>query len=747
MNNPNYESMKCINFTSATGTGKTKMMSKLINKLPDYYFIITTLSKGQLNSQVQDELQKDCIYDNFTVYGNADYKSNSVLRAKDIIDKMPSDKKCIWLRDEGHIKTNRFEELLSNICYKTINFSATNAYDDIKCNFTSTMMLRTVNQATGTPEDAIEKLLEVKNVHKDIKGYNPCAIFRCVIGDDELYDNIVSLCKKYDLKYIDITEDSYVMSELCEDDNEYDVIINKFKIVEGIDIRRAHVLFMDNQPGNNATTIQAIGRCRRNALLYRNDIDIMSPDNAELLKATRECYVYYNVENMKIDSDEYNELYYAFCNHISCEALKCNTTVYVENGQLSNGLHIIELDGYTGSFDIMMDERTGFNVVSPLTRFYDMAEEPIGIGSNIYMSNGTVKDEDTGKYTVVYGKIRVTDLKRYIQKYPLVCNSDDGNTYIDLCNLRHLCRPLSDYEKYAIKHGFIETQYKISVDIVNRHVENVDFKMENDRESAIIGVDLMQQFKSNDGINWIESKSVTSKIGHYNKLNVFISNRYVNELNVAKNQYFSGKNDFKLDKRCNSMIGFCVEYYSKYLLYGESYLEDYFERYVYNVDYEYDGPIKNYFEWRQNLKIIRACMNKYRIEMGECFGINAMKFCKNMTINLLAKRKYKYFVDLIVELGERTATFVRNALYPDCVPQNNVNPNLSIRHICGLADYITHDTILDVKVLNHIDEKCVRQVLAYHYLSTKRSDLDIKRVIVYDATSDRAVTINIENKD
>ena len=82
-------------------------------------------------------------------------------------------------------------------------------------------------------------------------------------------------------------------------------------------------------------------------------------------------------------------------------------------------------------------------------------------------------------------------------------------------------------------------------------------------------------------------------------------------------------------------------------------------------------------------------------------------------------------------------------LYLDGEPKNDVDPNLSIEHIVGLADYITTDTILDVKVRNNIDEKCIRQVLAYHYLSTKRSDLHIKRVIVYDAVSDRAAVVDI----
>ena len=82
-------------------------------------------------------------------------------------------------------------------------------------------------------------------------------------------------------------------------------------------------------------------------------------------------------------------------------------------------------------------------------------------------------------------------------------------------------------------------------------------------------------------------------------------------------------------------------------------------------------------------------------------------------------------------------------LYSERKAINNVDPNLSIQHINGLADYITEDTILDVKVRNNIDERCIRQVLAYHYLSTKRSDLHINRLIIYDATSDRAVTIMI----
>ena len=160
------------------------------------------------------------------------------------------------------------------------------------------------------------------------------------------------------------------MADLCKDDNDVDVIFNKFKIVEGIDIRRAHVLYMDNEPSNPSTTIQVIGRCRRNALLYRNDVNIFLPKNKTLLSNTRNCWVYYNVKSMNIDTDENGELISAFCDHISCQELKVDSTIDVEDGQLPNGLNIIELKGQTGTYKVETDKETGFNVLNPKGKFY-----------------------------------------------------------------------------------------------------------------------------------------------------------------------------------------------------------------------------------------------------------------------------------------------------------------------------------------------------------------------------------------
>ncbi len=1001
INSPDYAMMKSIDFTSATGTGKTKMMSKLINRFPDYYFIVTTLSKGQLHLQIRDSLQKDCNQDNFYVYGSADYKINSKLEAEDIIGRIPSGAKCIWLRDEGHIKTNRFDELLIDVCYKVVNFSATNTHDDIRCDFTQTMMLRTVNQTNGTPEDAIKKLLEIKDIHTSVSGYNPCAIFRCVGGDDELYNMIVQLCDKYHLKYIDITEDSFLMSELCEDDNEYDVIINKFKIVEGIDIRRAHVLYMDNQPANNATTIQVIGRCRRNALLYRNDIDILAPENKSLLEATRECYVYYNVKSMKIDSDTNGELYYAFCNEVSCESLKVGSKIHVDDGQLPNGLTVIELKGYTGDYVIKSDKTTGFNVVSPLTKFYNTVEKhcneylyahiwenpqpfdnyfkirtqdvllyPPHVDDDYYNYNnmGICKaansvpvyhieknqvfydyhldipvdkkillafDKTMLKYDVPYIKRKLSSaqiekrLEHFIKhnkvvfdkktclRYLATCKrktekpfsdfyqdvlrigaytieSVDDSTYKRITAKSLMCEDALSYLKYRCLKSYdfhysiyskvesvlnllialniddsdcesiitiisfvfddmnyrydsglngeissfsdiatyasnhylfepliIKVKYDLPVTVELAHiqryfheldsllmrfhfvikesdVENIavlirneieatyeklkqhiverveidcsdlfkkatraeydDIKNHvyqittritaddldksikyrhdriiNDRESAIIGVDMMKPVKADNSLIWIESSSVSSKIDNYNKLNSFLSKRYEAELSDGKNQCFNGKNDFKLDKKCNSVLGYCVEYYSKYIVYGESYLHNYIKAALKEAKTDVVTP----------QLIVRACMLKYRAMMVRSFGSGVSKILQTMSITTLIQEKYQYFVKLVVALGTQTAKYVLAELYPNGNAIDNIDPDLSIRHIKGLADYITEDTILDVKVRNNIDDKCIRQVLAYHYLSTKRSDLHIKRVIVYDAVSDKAVVINI----
>ena len=185
LHDPKYNYMKKIGFCSPTGTGKTKMIAKLINKLPNYYFIVTSLSRGGLYNQIAENLRKDCIYDNYIVYGVDSLKTNTNLTKEHILNiidtKKAEGKTCIWIKDEGHRETNNWEFLV-DVCFKTILFSATLANPDIRCNFTHTMMLRQVEQINGTPEDALLKLIEIKEQHKNVPNYNPCAIFRCVVN-------------------------------------------------------------------------------------------------------------------------------------------------------------------------------------------------------------------------------------------------------------------------------------------------------------------------------------------------------------------------------------------------------------------------------------------------------------------------------------------------------------------------------------------------------------------------------------
>ena len=202
------------------------------------------------------------------------------------------------------------------------------------------------------------------------------------------------------------------------------------------------------------------------------------------------------------------------------------------------------------------------------------------------------------------------------------------------------------------------------------------------------------------------------------------------------------------------MLGYCVEYYSKYKIYGKDYLGGYINTALCEgqsqsatsksqiAKYNIAGKVQSLTETSDEI-IIRACLLKYKNEIALYYGDQASTKIITASVFTLLQANYEDFVRLVIALGTKTAQFVKETLYSDKDAQNNVLPGLQAKHIVGLADYITEDTILDIKVTNTIDETYIKQVLAYHYLSTMRSDLHINRVIVYDATSGRYVTVNI----
>lgn len=825
LSDANRSCFKEQNFTSDTGTGKTRMIAMLVNKMPQKFFVITTLSRGQLVKQVRENLSKLINGNNYVIYGLCDFTANTKLQAEEILSNLPKDKEIIWVRDEGHIRTNRWQEIINNRCEKIVNFSATNKEEGIRCNFAHTMMLRTVNQQEGTPAEALDKLVEIKQIHKNVKNYNPCAIMRSL--DDKTTLDIIKECENRNLKYINITEENFDMSELCEDNNEYDVIINKFKIVEGVDLRRAHVIYMTNEPSNIGTTIQIIGRARRNALLYRDDIDILAPENEELLDATRQCFVFYNIKNMKIDVDMDGNLCMAFCNIISCEKLKVGSIIKVKNGVMDNGLKIIELENQTGTFIVSKDDVTGFNVVLPESEFYEKKEVEVKTLLYGYTKEEIYTNFKQDEYfcipTIQEVKVRIDslpifdyELKTYEKKEkycvdilysPKEYNIDaiwqdkyHANPYIyyfekpikkkhsfttlearkkfisnlpvpkkinyiinkkwmvkweAAINLRSFSIPSHkafceqgseklNFSRISDKNDFITVEccfYKrMSVEEINDYFNLHCFcsykKIINDKEIAIIGADSMKPINSTTGIQWIEDRAVTSKIIEHSKFNIFIQNKYAKQLQDIMPKLYNGKNQFGFDKKCNSCLGYCAEYYGKYLIYGDAFLGNYIEK----VKAEYRIGVGN-----PNVAIVRACMLMYRDQMKLIYGEGVGRLIPTMSIDSLKGKEHKTFIDTVIKLGKNIAEFVKKEFnILDCLNvDKQYDPNLSVNHIGALADFIDKDKIIDVKCTSSITLNNIKQVLAYHYLSTKRSDLEIKEVIVYDAVNDECVKVKL----
>ncbi|MCL2375184.1 MAG: hypothetical protein FWC82_01475, partial [Firmicutes bacterium] len=162
--------------------------------------------------------------------------------------------------------------------------------------------------------------------------------------------------------------------------------------------------------------------------------------------------------------------------------------------------------------------------------------------------------------------------------------------------------------------------------------------------------------------------------------------------------------------------------------------------------------IDKYQKFLQELNdniILRACMLSYRDNMIEAFGQGVAKVIKSISIEKLIESSHQTFVKTVRELADKSYGFIKSEIgleKPLGKKDQIHNPNLSVRHISALCDFVTKDKIIDLKVTNYIDERYIKQVLAYHYLSTKRNDLDIKQVIVYDATSGKHIRIDIQRK-
>lgn len=692
-----HKEEEVISFTSPTGTGKTRMMDKLINSAfgQRHFFIITSLSRGGLYKQIAESLDNHCLHKNYKIYGSSDITAATIFRPEDAwgeISEASKNKPLIWIRDEGHTQTNSWSKLLKNKVEHIINFSATNSVSHIECDFSETCMLRTP-QLIKSPQvaDALDKLLEVKKQHAAISHYNPCAIFRC-INNPTLHEEIVEESAKRGLSVIDLNEndDENQIANICQDDNPYDVIINKMKIVEGVDLRRAHVAYLGNVPENPSTIIQFIGRCRRNALLWRNDIDILDEKNRDLLKATRDCYIYFNVDNQeqnKVVDDLEDRLRTAFRSVRSVVEFKVGTKLSVIDGKTENGVLIYQLQGCTGDFIVEQDE-DGYKIVNPLSDYYHRTIKQRG---GFIPSSG---------YRVVESTMFGEQVIGYYD--------DTTNQII----------PLSQYAPYSV--------------------------IINDYESARLGGEFFKYYS--DSKTWCEVRTVTDLINKTSGLACkFIETKYAQEFNQAveqieKEKLSSGHNHFPFNSLCNTCLGWMVEFYTKYLLFGQDYLSAEICQAQSDAPpslrHSTDAPI-----------IFYACFIKYRNMMKKAFGNNVVRFIKGPSIEDYIKDSYTLFITTVIDLATKTKRYLDSLSLTFKHKDKLFDENLTIQHLSGKADFVSEDTIIDLKATNNITSKYVRQVLFYHYLSTKRSDLNIKRVIIYDCVSGRSLEIKIDNKN
>ena len=359
--------------------------------------------------------------------------------------------------------------------------------------------------------------------------------------------------------------------------------------------------------------------------------------------------------------------------------------------------------------------------------------------------------------SIIYKRIHAKDLYN-------IGTNDNTLCYININDIKddenyndyfHIISEEEYNKNHNIKSSFAENELK---QLLQQSEQAKYIYINNNLEIAIIGTDTFKVVKNNNDVKWIEDRTITSNIRTYSKLNRYITAKYRNELDSVKNDLFTGKPKFSFNRKCNSMLGYCVEYYSKYIVYGKDYLSSYISQAINesksNSKHDQQFIIKNNLQDKIHLLneasneiVIRACILKYKNEIAMCYGQTISEKITTTSVFQLMQSNYKDFINTVVALGIKTANFVKKALYQNNPVKNIICPILQAKHIAGLADYITEDTILDIKVTNTIDETYIKQVLAYHYMSTMRSDLHIKRVIVYDAVSGKSVTVNITPKN
>jgi type III restriction enzyme len=321
---------KEITFKSPTGSGKTYMMSDLMNRIlkedNKIVFLVSTLSKGGLAKQ---NYEKFCEYKgNFTelnpylintetaedepLYISCDYniyilprdlnKKTGKLLTEGALFKFFFDikgklgKRLILIKDECHQATNNLDGWKEHF-YRMLNISATPTTKQMQNQVTEISESEAVKRGlikniewenSNKIADALDKYSKIikPGYAKYLPTINPCLIIQISNKDkaEEEWKKIKKeLSKHSELKWMFIvdkdkecdTNDSVKKLSSVKRWEDFakkngdliDIIIFKMKITEGWDIPRACCLFQVRETQSKQLDEQVMGRVRRNPIL------------------------------------------------------------------------------------------------------------------------------------------------------------------------------------------------------------------------------------------------------------------------------------------------------------------------------------------------------------------------------------------------------------------------------------------------------------------------------------------------
>ena len=271
---------KEITFKAPTGSGKTFMMSDLMNRIlssrNDVVFIVSTLSKSNLAEQNYNsfkELSENGTFSSLKPYlissdekgeGNLYipldynvyvlprdlYKKNARLKEggtllnflydiRGSLEKSLPGKEVYLIKDECHIATSNLDEL-NDYFSKIINFSATpklarKQNPDVSITYNQAESVKLIKSVNEQPEEplncALEKLEEIQGAYINKLKVNPCLIIQISNKDksEEEWNNQIlpALNEHQDLKWVYITGED--KSCKTNDDGLNKIKVSKWK--------------------------------------------------------------------------------------------------------------------------------------------------------------------------------------------------------------------------------------------------------------------------------------------------------------------------------------------------------------------------------------------------------------------------------------------------------------------------------------------------------------------------------------